>query len=54
MNLGLEIILSVVFCERNNIIFYEKNLKRMENNTINNFFCNRIFLYYRFLPIFKK
>ena len=39
---------------KKNIIFYEKNLKLSKNNTFNNVFCNRIFTYYPFLPIFWK
>ena len=31
--------------ERKNIIFYGKNLKLTKNNTIDNFFCNKIFAY---------
>ena len=46
-----EIILSVVFYERKNIIFYERNLKFTKNNTFNNIICDTIFLYQRFLPI---
>ena len=52
MILRLEMILSVVFYERINIIFYEKNLKLTKNNTFNNVFCNTILPYYRFLIIF--
>ena len=37
--------------ERKNIIFYEKNFKLTINNTFNNIFLNKIFLYYRILPI---
>ena len=47
-------MLSVVSYERKNIIFYEKNLKLLNNNTFNNVFCNIIFSYYRFLPNSKK
>ena len=54
MILGLEIILSVVSSERKNIVFHEQNQKLTKNNTFNDFFFNRIFPYYRFLPIFKK
>ena len=43
MILRLEVILSVAS--------YEKNLK---NLTFKNYFCNRIFPYCRFLPIFEK
>ena len=35
-----KMILSVTFYERNNIIFYEKNLKYTINITFNNVFCN--------------
>ena len=35
MILRLEMILSGVFYERKNIIFYEKNLKLRKNNTFN-------------------
>ena len=52
MILRLEMILSVMFYERKKIIFYEKYLKLKKNNTFNNAFCNRIFIFYRFLPIF--
>ena len=40
MILRLEIILSVVFHERKNIIIYKKNLKLSKNNTFNDVFCN--------------
>ena len=39
-----EMILSVIFYERKNII-YGKILKLTKNNTFNNGFCNRIFSY---------
>ena len=45
-------ILTIVFYERENMIFYGKNLKLTKNNTLNNFFCDRIFPYNIFLPIF--
>ena len=38
MIIRLEIILSVVFYGRKKITFYEKNLKLMKNNTLNNIF----------------
>ena len=38
--LKVEMLLSVVFYERKNIIFYEKNFKLMKNNTFNDVFCN--------------
>ena len=49
MILRLEIILSIVYCLRRNIIFYEINAKLMEKKTrikktFDNVFCNRIFL----------
>ena len=50
--LWLEVIFLVVSYERKDILFYEKNLKFSKNNTFDNIFCNRIFPYYRFLPIF--
>ena len=43
MILRLEMILSVVSYEIKNIIFYNKNLKLTENNTLNKIVCNRIF-----------
>ena len=54
MILKLEMILLVVSYEKINIFFHEKNLKVTKNNTLNNVFCNRIFPYKRFLPIFKN
>ena len=50
--LRLGIILSVL--RKKKISFYERNLKIMKNNTVNNVFCDRIFLHYRFFLIFKK
>ena len=44
-------ILSVRFYGRKNMTFYEENVKFPKNNTFNNEFCNRLFPYYRFLPI---
>ena len=38
----LEIILSVVAYERENNIWYEKNLKLMKSNSFKDIFCNRI------------
>ena len=38
MILRLEIILLLVSYERKPIIFYEKHLRLMENNTLNNYF----------------
>ena len=35
-------------------LFFIKNLKLTKNNTFYNMFCNRIFAYYRTLPIFYK
>ena len=40
--------------ERKNIIVHEKNFKPTKNISFNNIFCNRIFPYYHFLPIFKN
>ena len=40
--------------QNKNIIFYFKKLKLTKNNTFNNVFCNRIYFYNRFLPIFKN
>ena len=54
MVLRFEMILSVVFYKRENIIFYEKHLKLTKNNTFNNVFCNKIFPCYPFLPIFLE
>ena len=45
MSLRIEMILSIVFHERKNIIFYEKNLIFMKNDTFNNVFCNKFFSY---------
>ena len=53
MILRLEMILSLVSLQKN-IVSYENNPKHTKNNTFNNVFCNRIFPYYRFLPIVKK
>ena len=51
----IEMTLSVVPYERKNILVYEKNFKFTKNNICSNvFFLNKIFPYYRFLPIFKK
>ena len=44
--------LPVLFYKRKNTIFYGKNFKLTKNNTFNNVFCNKIFPFYRFLPIF--
>ena len=41
--LRLKTILSVVFYERKNIIFYEQNSKLTTNNTFNSVFLIRIF-----------
>ena len=49
MILRLEILLLVVIYEWKNIISYEKNVKFTKNNTLNDVFCNIIFL-----PIFLK
>ena len=54
MILRLEMILSIVSYERKNIFFYEKHLKLTINNTFDNSFYDRIYPYYRFLPIFQK
>ena len=54
MILRVEMILPVVFYERINIIFYEQNLNLTKNNNFNNDLWNRIFPYYRFLPVFKN
>ena len=40
--------------EEKTLFFYKQNLKLNKNNTFNNLFCNRIFPYYHFLPIFGK
>ena len=37
-------MISVLFYERKNTIFYEKNLKFTRNNTFINVFCNGVFL----------
>ena len=34
------------------LFFMKKNPKLMKSNTLNSVFCNRIFPYYRVLPIF--
>ena len=54
MILKLEIKLPILPYERENIMFYEKNLKLAKNNTCNNGFCNGIFPFYRFLANFQK
>ena len=54
MILRVKMILTVVSYERKNMIFCGKNIKITKYNIFNNVFCNRIFPYYRFLPIFKK
>ena len=50
----LAIILLNVFYAKN-MIFYETKLNLMENNTFNNFFCNRIFLifYIQYYGMYK-
>ena len=53
MILRLEMITSVVSYEKKNI-FHERNLKLTKNTIFNDVFCNRIFPYCRFLPIFQK
>ena len=53
MILRLKMILSVFSYERKTFFFMEK-FETSKNNTFNNFFCNRIFLYYRLLQIFQK
>ena len=40
--------------EEKTSFYMKKNFKLMKNNTFNNVFCNGIFLYCRFLLIFKK
>ena len=50
----LKMLLSAMTNERKNIIFYTKNVKFTKNKTFNNFFCNRTFSYYRYLPILKN
>ena len=35
-------LLSVMSCEEENNIFYEKSLKLMKSNTFDNIVCNRI------------
>ena len=47
-------LLSIVIYEKRNIIFYTTNLKLTKKYTLINVFCNRIFRYYQFLPIFWK
>ena len=35
--------------DRKNVTFYEENSKFTKKNTFNNFVCNKIFSYYRFI-----
>ena len=52
--LRVEIILSVVFYVRKNIISYEKNFELTENNTFYNFSCDRIFVTIASYQFFKS
>ena len=47
-------IISAVLYERKNIICCEKNFKLTKSIAFDKIFCNRLFPFYRFLPIFLK